>query len=512
MNKEDQYMTAFGFSRVPHGHLLLFAALAGLTVESAEATTFTVGAIDANGTACTLADAIVAADNNLPTGGCPAGSEDDTDIIELTGDVILSEALPEVRSYCSPEPNPCVESVQTRITINGHGHSIARSRNPDTPEFDLLTLFALCGEGIFMPPPIVKLNEVVLKHGQTGISLRAATLGIECPPDLELVNSRVTDNSGDGVSARFASVRLTNSVIENNGGLGIRGYATDIHLTDSTVAHNADHGISALGGLPFYERRGVLSVTRSTLADNAAGGVELAGLHATLVNSTVSGNGNAKTRGGGIHVIPSDSSDGQPVTELTLINTTVSDNVAELGGGVYRDSGEHSIFIDRSTMINSILADNTGGDCVSAPGTTLIAFIGQNLIEDGGCFDASYSNPPLIGDPKLGPLKDNGGPTLTHALQRGSMALDRIAFIYDANGNPLGCEGTTDGVTVGVLIDQRGVSRPRPSGGFCDIGAFERAVPSAMGECEGGYKKFGLDNLKECLRYLIRRKMESGRF
>jgi hypothetical protein len=510
MNKEDQYMTAFGFSRVPRRHLLLFAALFGSTVESAEATTLTVGAIDANGMACTLADAIVAADNNISTGGCPAGSEDDTDIIELTGDVILAEALPEVRSYCSPEPDPCAESVQTRITINGHGHSIARSRDPDTPEFDLLTLFALCGEGIFMPPPIVMLNDVVLKHGQTGISLKVATLGIECPPELELVNSRITDNSGDGISARFASMRLTNSVIESNGGRGIGGYATDIHLTDSTVAHNADRGVSALGGLPFYERRGVLSVTRSTLAGNTGGGVELAGLHATLVNSTVSGNGNTKTTGGGIHVIPSDSSDEQPVTELTLINTTVSDNVAELGGGVYRDSGEHRIFIDRSTVINSILADNTGGDCMSAPGTTRIAFSGQNLIEDGGCFDPSYSNPPLIGDPKLGPLEDNGGPTLTHALRRDSIALNRIAFIHDVNGNPLGCEGTTDGVSAGVVTDQRGVSRARPGDDFCDIGAFERAFPSAAGECKnGGYRKFGFDRLEQCLRYLTQRKTQS---
>ncbi|MGX2040286.1 choice-of-anchor Q domain-containing protein [Methylocaldum sp. MU1018] len=503
-------MTTFGFRSVPHRHLLIFAALFRLTAESAGATTLTVGAIDANGVACTLADAIVAADNNTYTGGCPAGSKDETDIIELTGDVILTEALPEVRSYCSPEPNPCAESVQTYITINGHGHSIARSRHPDTPKFDLLTLFSLCGEGIYMPPPIVKLNEVELKNGDTGIVLKAATLGTECPPELDLVNSRITDNNGAGISARFASLRLTNSVIENNGGRGIGGYASDIELTDSTVAHNVDRGVSAHGGLPFYERRGVLSVTRSTLAGNTGGGIELAVLHTTLVNSTVSGNGNRKIKGGGIHVIPSDSSDEQPVTELTLINTTVSHNVAELGGGVYRESGEHWFYIDTSAMMNSILADNTGGDCVSAAGTTRIAFIGQNLIEDGGCFDPSYSNPPLIGDPKLGPLEDNGGPTPTHALLEGSQALDRIAFVYGANGNPLGCEGTTDGVTAGVVTDQRGERRPQPGDDFCDIGAFEHAVPSNRRECQsGGYKKFGFDSLEQCLRYLDRWKTPS---
>ncbi|MGX2039027.1 choice-of-anchor Q domain-containing protein [Methylocaldum sp. MU1018] len=156
-------------------------------------------------------------------------------------------------------------------------------------------------------------------------------------------------------------------------------------------------------------------------------------------------------------------------------------------------------------MINSILADNTGGDCVSAAGTTRIAFIGQNLIEDGGCFDPSYSNPPLIGDPKLGPLEDNGGPTLTHALRRGSIALDRIAFVYGANGNPLGCEGTTDGVTAGVVTDQRGANRARPGDDFCDIGAFELArLPSGKSDCKnGGYKKFGFENIGQCVRYVL---------
>jgi hypothetical protein len=65
-------------------------------------------------------------------------------------------------------------------------------------------------------------------------------------------------------------------------------------------------------------------------------------------------------------------------------------------------------------------------------------------------------------DLKLGPLQDNGGPTMTHALQPGSAAIDKIpeTDCVDADGQPL-------------TIDQRGEPRPETGGTLCDVGAFE---------------------------------------
>jgi hypothetical protein len=57
-------------------------------------------------------------------------------------------------------------------------------------------------------------------------------------------------------------------------------------------------------------------------------------------------------------------------------------------------------------------------------------------------------------DLNLGPLQDNGGPTETHALLPGSVAIDVIPVVM--------CE---------VTEDQRG--EPRPGGSMCDVGAFE---------------------------------------
>jgi len=66
-------------------------------------------------------------------------------------------------------------------------------------------------------------------------------------------------------------------------------------------------------------------------------------------------------------------------------------------------------------------------------------------------------------NPKLGTLRNNGGPTQTMALQAGSPALDA--------GNPAGCRDF--GGTL-LKTDQRGQRRP---GGTettgCDMGAYE---------------------------------------
>src|SRR5262245_4593482 len=64
-------------------------------------------------------------------------------------------------------------------------------------------------------------------------------------------------------------------------------------------------------------------------------------------------------------------------------------------------------------------------------------------------------------DPRLGPLADNGGPTLTHALLSGSPAIDfgNNTNAVDADGNPLS-------------TDQRGFV-PRVVNDRVDLGAVE---------------------------------------
>ena len=103
-----------------------------------------------------------------------------------------------------------------------------------------------------------------------------------------------------------------------------------------------------------------------------------------------------------------------------------------------------------TTVQNSIiLQDGTTPACGTALGGSIVS-AWHNLVGDSSCgFGATGDQQNT--DPLLGPLADNGGPTLTHALLAGSPAID--------------AGGTT------LPGDQRGV--PRPQGTVDDIGAFE---------------------------------------
>jgi hypothetical protein len=87
---------------------------------------------------------------------------------------------------------------------------------------------------------------------------------------------------------------------------------------------------------------------------------------------------------------------------------------------------------------------------------------GRNLITGEDPNNPTCGWRPLVdltGDPRLAPLADNGGPTLTQALLADSPAL----------ATALNCPPPA--------TDQRGVIRPQ--GGGCDIGAFESSLPVA---------------------------------
>ena len=237
--------------------------------------------------------------------------------------------------------------------------------------------------------------------------------------------------------------------------IGTNGVVTLSHL--SIIS-----GTDSFGGAGVYViSGGQLTVQNSLIADNVTSGSG-AGIYNTgalvVQNSTFSGNSvTSNNSGGGIR------NEGT----LTVENSTFSGNSAFWGGGLINNNGailtvQNSTFSGNamtglpgfgggihndSTMrlSNTIIANTQGGnDCSGDPVTN-----DHNLIEDNTCI------PALNGDPRLGPLQDNGGSTWTHALLPGSPALDE--------GSNASC----------LSADQRGVSRPQPIAGVCDIGAFE---------------------------------------
>jgi hypothetical protein len=125
------------------------------------------------------------------------------------------------------------------------------------------------------------------------------------------------------------------------------------------------------------------------------------------------------------------------------------------GGGLWQGGG-------LVTSRDSVIGDNqdTGGEAPDCAGT--LTTQGYTLLESAaGCTLAGDPTGNQVGvDPVLGPLRDNHGPTLTHALLAGNPAIDA--------GDPAGC---VDSQGAPFTRDQRGV--PRPIGPACDLGAYE---------------------------------------
>jgi hypothetical protein len=192
------------------------------------------------------------------------------------------------------------------------------------------------------------------------------------------------------------------------------------------------------GGISNY---GTLTITNSTINSNqcvqAGGGILNSGT-LTITNSTVSGNGATGQhdgqpwgRGGGVSGV------------ATFNNSTVSNNYASLSAGGIEGGG---------AIGNTILNNNSGANI-----TGTMTSLGYNLSSDDGGGNLTGPGDQINTDPMIGPLQDNGGPTLTHALLPGSPAINA--------GDP--------NFTPPPFYDQRGPRFRRVFNGRIDIGSFE---------------------------------------
>jgi parallel beta-helix repeat protein len=245
------------------------------------------------------------------------------------------------------------------------------------------------------------------------------------------------------------------------GGIMVQNDAT-MTLNDATITNNNAVTVNDSGGFGggiLVQNNAVLVLNRSTIANNTAdengGGIFNQSFEEiTLANSTLSGN-TALEEGGGIR---------NECGIITAINVTITDNSADQGGGIY--NGCDLKLVGTVTLANTIVADQeAGGDCEQE---NPISSGGHNLDSDGSCGLTEESDIPE-GNASLGPLADNGGPTLTHALLSDSDAIG-------AGDDDVCAEEPVDGV------DQRGV--PRPQGDACDIGAYEAGVERIWGDVD----------------------------
>jgi Dockerin type I domain len=261
--------------------------------------------------------------------------------------------------------------------------------------------------------------------------------------------------NGGGIYNGGGTLEIIDSTITGNTALIVGGGIFDsggtLTITDSTVSGNRAGSDfltgSGIGGGIISD--GTLVIRNSTLSGNTARGRESGdggaiynsdGGVLTITNSTLSGNF-ANENGGGIYNFRAGA-----VAEVT--NSTLSDNTATNGGSIYNTEG--ATLQIGNTILKAVAP---GGNIFNNGG--MITSHGYNLSSDNGGGFLTANGDQINTDPMLGPLQDNGGPTFTHALLSGSLAINA--------GDP--------NFTPPPFSDQRGYHRV--FNGRIDIGSLE---------------------------------------
>lgn len=298
-----------------------------------------------------------------------------------------------------------------------------------------------------------------------------------------VVRNRSTINNNSAPTAAGidnespSRLTITDSAVSGNTATDVFGgifNAGDLTITRSTISGNTD-GRGA-GGIDnesvAASSPARMTMDMSTISGNS-GGISLAiYFAATITNSTISGN-NASTVGGGgsgygitasfisqpssftsTATLTNDTISGNDVYGLsvdrrgtTITHVTFALNGADISLGLY----------GMVTARNSVLAPTSGG----RPNCSRAITSGDYNLDSGTTCGLNQPHDLNSTPSTIGPLANNGGPTQTHALMAGSIAIDYVP--------------AADGCRFGIATDQRGAGRPQ--GVACDIGAYEFIPP-----------------------------------
>ncbi|GIW44659.1 MAG: hypothetical protein KatS3mg077_1941 [Candidatus Binatia bacterium] len=440
------------------GTLVAFAIVSALFFACvASAATITVGTTaderNTNGQ-CSLREAIINAnaDNQSGSPDCLAGSGADTILLQSGATYVLSRDANNGDENAADEDDLDVTST---VTISGNNATVARDTNLDCS----LNGGSLAGEfRIFHVHATGNLTvqDMTVQFGCADGSGGGEPTGggflVDVGGTLTAVNSTITQNQasaeGGGIESK-GSVNVQNSAVTDNasgsnvtagiGGGILSGQGGRLQLSDSIVSGNAAVGSLSVGGGIW--NAGEATVLRSILANNSAfGGAAIYNSgEITAVNITVSGNAAFSS------AVFNDTNGVIALSFATVTNNSSSQS----GSAAVSNVASATNFSIRNSIVgNQSLGDNCSGSLTAS---------GVNFDTDGTCSSFTQVSSAAL---NLGPLANNGGPTDTHALLAGSVAINAV---------PSGqCTDVDNNV---VTTDQRGVVRPQ--GLQCDAGAYE---------------------------------------
>jgi predicted outer membrane repeat protein len=296
-----------------------------------------------------------------------------------------------------------------------------------------------------------------------------------------MVQGSATPSHGGAIYIENGRFDISSTLFELNesaqSGGAIYNQNGDLTLKSQITFANNYAGLQPPSGSPgsgggMYNQTGSVDIRETYFTQNYTLGMQATGgafyNEGTAILRASAFDTNIAYHGGAVHNLG----------QFTATNVSFSSNLATQNGANILNEGNLSLSFatlkagsaDRGKSVsqtagntqikNSILYDvAVQENCDIGAGS--FQALGENIDNVGDCPGISINM-----DPMLGSFSNNGGFTPNFAISSTSIAFNLISDCSDVAAAP-------------VAQDQRGVSRPQPSGSVCDAGAFEL-------ETEGG--------------------------
>lgn len=377
---------------------------------------------------CTLREAVVAAETDAPVDGCAAG--DGADTIELPAGVFV------LRIPGNDEDARAGDlDIHSDVVIAGSGRDATVIQASDPSLQDYAFSIRPRDHGDLLPS--VTLEDLAIRGG---VEADAPRNGCIHAFNANLTIADVTlERCRGAVDAACCGGSLSRVDVTGSEG-GVNLSSGTFTVTDSAIRGTTAGPSGLRPGLAVAQ--GTFTVENTTVSGNHglyAGGI-LVGWQATLTvrGSTLAGNyaDEPPSEQGNAIVLNTGGLDVPPYSTVTLANTLVR------------------------------------GYCAVVAGAGTFGSLGGNLESPGRTCGLTHKTDLAgVASAGLGPLTRFGGPTPSHPLLAGSVAID--------SGRPAQC----------TAHDQRGVPRPQDGDtdgvATCDRGAVEGVCGGADGDGDG---------------------------
>jgi hypothetical protein len=343
----------------------------------------------------------------------------------------------------------------TVLSITAGGHSgvffVASNANAEIEDLTITGGTSSVGGGISNRGVLEVVDSTIT--GNSAIATNAGIGGgILNQGHLTLTGSTVSDNYADGYGAgiwndSIGNLTITLSNLTGNTCVGKGGGVYDLGTLTASQTTLSGNSANDGGGLYNY---GATSLADCTISDNSSnnsgGGIHnKSGSGLTITDSTISGNSAGRT-GGGI--------DNEAALNVTY--TTISDNSAVYNGGGISTDNSYAVTIDHCTISGNTTSNSGGGLYNNGSDVSLTnSTLSDNTANHGGgignASTLSVSNSTISGNGSSG----GGGiyNSATALLYLNDSTVSGNTTASDTNGAGLYNYGGTAAVSGSTFVD-----------------------------------------------------------